>query len=74
MNRRSHAPAPPAPPARKPFRIGRLLAGLAIAPIALRALEGRMKGQKGLDDWRITQSEKIVSGFYISQAVEARRS
>lgn len=37
MNRRSHAPAPPAPPARKPFRIGRLLAGLAIAPIALAA-------------------------------------
>ena len=46
----------------------------AIAPIALGALESRMKGQKSLDDWRISQSEKIISGFYISQAVEARRS
>lgn len=46
----------------------------AIAPIALQALERRMKGHTPLDDWRIMQSEKIVSGFYISQAVEARRS
>ncbi len=46
----------------------------AIAPIALPALEKRMRGQETLDDWRIMQSEKIVSGFYISQAVEARRS
>jgi magnesium-protoporphyrin O-methyltransferase len=46
----------------------------AIAPIALHALESRMKGHTPLDDWQIMQSEKIVSGFYISQAVEARRS
>jgi hypothetical protein len=26
-----------------------------------------------LDDVQIAKSEKIVSGFYISQAVEARR-
>jgi magnesium-protoporphyrin O-methyltransferase len=44
----------------------------AIAPIALPALEARMKGHSTLDAWRIAQSEKIVSGFYISQAVEAR--
>jgi magnesium-protoporphyrin O-methyltransferase len=46
----------------------------AIAPIALKALEGHMKAQASLGDWRVAQSEKIVSGFYISQAVEARRS
>lgn len=46
----------------------------AIAPIALAALEKRMRQQETLDDWRIMQSEKVVSGFYISQAVEARRS
>ena len=46
----------------------------AIAPIALPALERHMASQKALDDWRIAQSGKIVSGFYISQAVEARRS
>jgi magnesium-protoporphyrin O-methyltransferase len=46
----------------------------AIAPIALAALERHMGAQKALDEWRIAQSGKIVSGFYISQAVEARRS
>ena len=46
----------------------------AIAPIALAALERHMTAQTALDDWRVAQSEKVVSGFYISQAVEARRS
>jgi magnesium-protoporphyrin O-methyltransferase len=46
----------------------------AIAPIALPALADRMKSHAALEDWRIAQSEKIVSGFYISQAVEARPS
>jgi magnesium-protoporphyrin O-methyltransferase len=46
----------------------------AIAPIALGTLENRMKGHVTLEDWRIMQTEKVVSGFYISQAVEARRS
>ncbi len=46
----------------------------AIAPIALAALEDQMKGQAALDEWRIKKSERVVSGFYISQAVEARRS
>ncbi|GLI94840.1 magnesium protoporphyrin IX methyltransferase [Methylocystis echinoides] len=45
----------------------------AIAPIALGTLENRMKGHVTLEDWRIMQTEKVVSGFYISQAVEARR-
>ncbi|PPD44792.1 MAG: magnesium protoporphyrin IX methyltransferase [Methylocystis sp.] len=46
----------------------------AISPIALSALEDHMRTQTTLDAWRVAQSEKIVSGFYISQAVEARRS
>jgi magnesium-protoporphyrin O-methyltransferase len=46
----------------------------AIAPIALPSLEARMKNHSALDAWRIARSEKIVSGFYISQAVEARLS
>jgi magnesium-protoporphyrin O-methyltransferase len=46
----------------------------AIAPIALPALEGHMKTHGALAGWRIAQSTKITSGFYISQAVEARPS
>jgi len=45
----------------------------AIAPIALATLERQMQQHAALDDLQIAQSEKIVSGFYISQAVEARR-
>jgi magnesium-protoporphyrin O-methyltransferase len=45
----------------------------AIAPIALAALERQMSQYATLDDVQIAKSEKIVSGFYISQAVEARR-
>lgn len=44
----------------------------AIAPIALAALDARIKEHAALDAWRIARTEKIVSGFYISQAVEAR--
>lgn len=44
----------------------------AIAPIALAALGTRMKEHAPLDAWRMARTEKIVSGFYISQAVEAR--
>jgi magnesium-protoporphyrin O-methyltransferase len=46
----------------------------AIAPIALPRLERQMKQHAALDAFQIAQSEKIVSGFYISQAVEARRA
>jgi magnesium-protoporphyrin O-methyltransferase len=46
----------------------------AIAPISLSSLERHMAAQNALGDWRVAQSGKIVSGFYISQAVEARRS
>lgn len=44
----------------------------AIAPIALAKLNARMKEHAALDAWRIARTGKIVSGFYISQAVEAR--
>ena len=45
----------------------------AIAPIALAKLERQMSQHVALDDFQIAQTEKIVSGFYISQAVETRR-
>ena len=46
----------------------------AIAPISVDELTRNMETQASLQDWRIAQSKRIVSGFYISQAVEARRS
>jgi magnesium-protoporphyrin O-methyltransferase len=46
----------------------------AIAPISVDRLTRNMETQASLQDWRIAQSKRIVSGFYISQAVEARRS
>jgi magnesium-protoporphyrin O-methyltransferase len=46
----------------------------AIAPISVDRLTRKMEKQASLQDWRISQSKRIVSGFYISQAVEARRS
>jgi magnesium-protoporphyrin O-methyltransferase len=46
----------------------------AIAPISVDRLTRNMEAQASLQDWRILQSTRIVSGFYISQAVEARRS
>lgn len=46
----------------------------AIAPISIEALARNMAMQPQTNDWRVARTEKIVSGFYISQAVEARRS
>ncbi len=46
----------------------------AIAPISVDRLSRNMQAQDSLQDWRILQSKRITSGFYISQAVEARRS
>ncbi len=46
----------------------------AIAPISVDRLSRNMQAQGSLQDWRILQSKRITSGFYISQAVEARRS
>lgn len=46
----------------------------AIAPISVDRLSRNMETQASLRDWRILQSKRITSGFYISQAVEARRS
>lgn len=45
----------------------------AIAPISTEQLVRHMQAQAPLSDWRVARTEKIVSGFYISQAVEARR-
>lgn len=46
----------------------------AIAPISIDRLARNMQAHAPLTDWGVAQTEKIVSGFYISQAVEARRS
>jgi magnesium-protoporphyrin O-methyltransferase len=46
----------------------------AIAPISIGRLAQNMRMHASLNDWGVAQTEKIVSGFYISQAVEARRS
>lgn len=46
----------------------------AIAPISIDRLARNMRTQPPLNDWGVAQTQKIVSGFYISQAVEARRS
>ena len=61
------------PRSEAPARASVWLMGLAIAPIALATLERQMSQHAALDDLQIGKSEKIVSGFYISQAVEARR-
>jgi magnesium-protoporphyrin O-methyltransferase len=46
----------------------------AIAPISIDRLAHNMRAHAPLDGWSVAQTDKIVSGFYISQAVEARRS
>ena len=46
----------------------------AIAPISRGNLEKRLDGALGGDRWRIVRGERIVSGFYISEALEVARS
>jgi magnesium-protoporphyrin O-methyltransferase len=46
----------------------------AIAPVSVKRLAREMRMQAPLSNWDVAQTERIVSGFYISQAVEARRS
>ncbi|WP_424360932.1 magnesium protoporphyrin IX methyltransferase [Methylocystis parvus] len=46
----------------------------AIAPISIGRLAQNMRMHASLNDWDVAQTEEIFSGFYISQAVEARRS
>jgi magnesium-protoporphyrin O-methyltransferase len=46
----------------------------AIEPIAQRALESFMSREPGLAAWRLARSHRVNSGFYVSQALEAKRS
>ena len=43
-----------------------------IVPIRTRALSRRLRFAPDLTAWRLGRSERIVSGFYISQAMELR--
>jgi magnesium-protoporphyrin O-methyltransferase len=45
----------------------------AIAPISQRALERHIETHPALGGWRIARSQRVDRGFYISQALEARR-
>ena len=45
----------------------------SIAPISRRALETRLEGAFAGERWRIARSKRIVSGFYISEALEVAR-
>jgi magnesium-protoporphyrin O-methyltransferase len=46
----------------------------AIAPISARGLARAMSDHAGLESWRIARSHRVSRGFYISQAVEARKA
>jgi magnesium-protoporphyrin O-methyltransferase len=46
----------------------------AIAPVSVKSLARDMRMQAPLSNWDVAQTERVGSGFYISQAVEARRS
>ena len=46
----------------------------AIVPISRNGLEKAMRIHGGLGGWRIDRSHRIARGFYISQAMEARRT
>jgi magnesium-protoporphyrin O-methyltransferase len=46
----------------------------AIVPVSMAALKSAIAREKGLAGWSITRSERIDSGFYLSRAVELRRS
>jgi magnesium-protoporphyrin O-methyltransferase len=42
----------------------------AIVPVSAEALARRITAAPGLRDWRIGRTQRIVSGFYTSQAME----
>ncbi len=46
----------------------------AIAPISRRALERRFADHTDLKGWSIARSCRVDCGFYVSQALEARRT
>ncbi len=58
--------------------VGRLLPrgdrAPSIAPISRRDLDVRLKRELSDGPWRIARSERIASGFYISEALEVARS
>jgi magnesium-protoporphyrin O-methyltransferase len=46
----------------------------AIAPISQAALERAMARRPGLEGWRFARAHRVARGFYISEALEARRA
>lgn len=46
----------------------------AIQPISRGALYARMRADPTLAAWRVARAHRVVSGFYVSQAMEARRT
>jgi magnesium-protoporphyrin O-methyltransferase len=46
----------------------------AIEPIGMRSLERCMSACSGLDGWRVHRGRRVSNGFYVSQALEAKRS
>lgn len=45
----------------------------AIAPISQSALERHARQQEKLEGWSFARSQRVDSGFYVSQGLEARR-
>ena len=46
----------------------------AIAPVSRQTIEGLMQSHEHLEAWRVARTNRVDSGFYISQAIEATRS
>ncbi len=46
----------------------------AIVPVSEQALRARIAATDALKAWRVVRSERIVSGFYMSQAMEIART
>ncbi len=46
----------------------------AIVPISSAALEEGLRASPALAGWHVSRSQRISSGFYVSQAMEVRRS
>lgn len=42
----------------------------AIEPISEPALRNLIDGEESLNGWRVTRTQRVVSGFYTSQAIE----
>lgn len=46
----------------------------AIAPISARQLQRELQQYESFGDWHLTRTRRVARGFYISEAMEARRS